>query len=69
MTDSGNFVSYFNQRKFKKLRTDAGDVISIRSEGIDDVDRIQSEISAPDMEKDLRNVLEQSSEKSDSFVF
>jgi len=48
-----NFVRYFDQKGFIKLRTDAGDVIGITAEGIDEIDRIQSEIPAPDRDKDL----------------
>jgi len=50
-----NFVRYFDQRGFIKLRTDAGDVISITADGIDEVDRVQSETVAPYPSLDLGN--------------
>jgi len=50
-----NFVRYFDQKGFIKQRTDAGDVISITADGIDEVDRIQSEAVAPSPPLDLGN--------------
>lgn len=50
-----NFVRYFEQKGFIKFWTEAGDVISITSNGIDEVDRIQSETVAPSPSLDLGN--------------
>jgi len=46
-----NFVRYFDRKEFIKLRTDAGDVISITAEGIDEVERILSNLKSPILEK------------------
>ncbi len=46
-----NFVRYFEQKGFIKLRNDQSSTISITTEGIDEVDRLKSDISAPSLDK------------------
>jgi len=50
-----NFVRYFDQKGFIRLRADAGDRISITAKGVDEADRIQSQAVASSPSLDLGN--------------
>jgi predicted nucleotide-binding protein len=50
-----NFVTYFDQKGLIRQMTEAGDVISIKADGIDEVDRAKSETLAPHPLLDLGN--------------